>query len=161
MDALLSLFDEARATIAALGINQWQNGYPSREVVARDIERGESYVYTEDGEIVASFAMLRDIEPTYEKIYDGVWLTGDTNHYVAVHRFAIALSKRGRGIASRIFDFVEGYATDAGKPSIRIDTHEGNVVMRRMLQKNGFLHCGTIFLESGDARVAYEKRLDA
>ena len=28
--------------------------------------------------------------------------------------------------------------------------------MRGMLEKNGFTHCGTIFLESGDPRVAYE-----
>ena len=159
--ALLLLFDEARATIAALGINQWQNGYPSREVVTLDIERGESYVYIEDGKIVATFAMLRDTEPTYDRIYDGEWLSGDTDRYVAVHRFAISLSERGRGLATKILTFVEEYAIREGKPSIRIDTHEGNVVMRKMLSKNGFSHCGTITLEYGDARVAYEKRLRA
>jgi hypothetical protein len=29
--------------------------------------------------------------------------------------------------------------------------------MRRMLEKHGFLPCGTIFLQNGDPRVAYEK----
>jgi hypothetical protein len=29
--------------------------------------------------------------------------------------------------------------------------------MRRMLEKNGFVYCGIIYLESGDERVAYEK----
>ena len=48
-------------------------------------------------------------------------------------------------------------ARDLGMDSVRIDTHEGNVVMRRMLEKNGFVHCGTIYLMNGDARVAYEK----
>ena len=46
-----------------------------------------------------------------------------------------------------------------GKKSLRIDTHEGNVVMRKMLEKHSFVHCGTIYLENGDARVAYEKML--
>jgi hypothetical protein len=31
--------------------------------------------------------------------------------------------------------------------------------MRRMLEKNGFVHCGTIYLENGDERVAYEKMI--
>ena len=35
-EAMLELFSEARATIAALGIDQWQNGYPSHEVVEED-----------------------------------------------------------------------------------------------------------------------------
>ena len=29
--------------------------------------------------------------------------------------------------------------------------------MRRMLEKNGFVYCGIIYLESGDERVAYER----
>ena len=33
---LLEIFDEARKTIATLGIDQWQNGYPSFEVVKED-----------------------------------------------------------------------------------------------------------------------------
>jgi virulence-associated protein VapD len=31
--------------------------------------------------------------------------------------------------------------------------------MRKMLEKHGFSHCGTIYLESGDERVAYEKMI--
>ena len=31
--------------------------------------------------------------------------------------------------------------------------------MRRMLEKHGFVHCGTIYLQNGDPRVAYEKVL--
>ena len=30
IDAVMPIFDEARTTIATLGIDQWQNGYPSR-----------------------------------------------------------------------------------------------------------------------------------
>jgi hypothetical protein len=40
---------------------------------------------------------------------------------------------------------------------LRIATHEGNVVMRRMLEKHGFELCGVIYLENGDPRVAYER----
>ncbi len=32
-EALLALFAEARGTIAALGIDQWQDGYPDRGTV--------------------------------------------------------------------------------------------------------------------------------
>ncbi len=160
VEALLALFEEARATIATLGIDQWQNGYPSREVIMRDIARGEGYVYVENERILATFTMLKTYEPTYDCIYNGEWQNGNTKDYTAIHRFAIAVVARGRGIAGEILSFAREYSIKMGKPSLRIDTHEGNVVMRRMLEKNGFMHCGTIFLENGDARVAYEKILN-
>ena len=50
-------------------------------------------------------------------------------------------------------------ARGKGKLSLRIDTHEGNLAMRKMLAKNGFVYCGVIYLAGGDKRVAYERIL--
>ncbi len=157
--ALLVLFAEARATIATLGIDQWQNGYPNREVIEKDISKGQCYVLEQEGSIVATFAMLADIEPTYHTIYDGAWVTGETCLYTPIHRVAIAVSARGRGIATEILNYAERKAKERGHLSLRIDTHRGNVVMRRMLDKNGFCLCGVIYLENGDERLGYEKRI--
>ena len=154
------IFEEARRTIAALGIDQWQNGYPSEDVILADIELGQSYVCEIDGNICGSFAMLDNGEPTYDKIYDGGWLTGDESQdYVAIHRVAISVSSRGSGLSGKIIEFAADFALKNGKKSLRIDTHRGNAVMRRMLEKNGFEYCGVIYLEGGEERVAYEKVL--
>ena len=41
---------------------------------------------------------------------------------------------------------------------MRIDTHGDNIVMQAMLEKLGFVHCGTIYVrEDKDPRLAYEK----
>lgn len=156
--AVMPIFEEARGTIAALGIDQWQNGYPSEAVILADIEKDQSYICDFDGVVRGTFAMLTNGEPTYDKIYDGHWLTGDrSGDYVAIHRVAISVSSRGSGLSGKIIAYAEEFAKNLGRKSLRIDTHRGNVVMRRMLEKNGFLHCGTIYLGSGDERVAYEK----
>ena len=55
--------------------------------------------------------------------------------------------------------FAENMARDMGREALRIDTHRGNVVMRKMLEKNDFCYCGIIYLENGDERVAYERIL--
>ena len=169
LDAVMPIFDEARETIAALGIDQWQNGYPSREVIENDIrlsqsrvvETDEGYICTANGrlggKICATFALIFDGEPTYDKIYDGEWMTGNSDSYIAIHRVAISVAMRGRGIAGEIINYATATAFALGKKSLRIDTHRGNVVMRKMLEKQGFSYCGTIYLENGDERVAYEK----
>ena len=156
--ALMPIFDEARSTIAALGIDQWQNGYPNREVILSDIDKEQSYCVLPDGEIIGTFALIEDGEPTYDKIFDGEWLTGNENaHYFAIHRVAISVKSRGKGISTAIIDYCADKARKAERKSLRIDTHKGNIVMRKMLEKHGFIHCGTIYLENGDERVAYEK----
>ena len=41
--------------------------------------------------------------------------------------------------------------------SIRVDTHNDNILMRKVLDRLGFSLCGTIYLENGDPRIAYER----
>ena len=166
IDGIMAVIEEARGTIAMLGINQWQDGYPQREIIEADINNGVSFCIenTDTGEVVSTFAVFSDGEVLYDRIFVGEWRTGDSLSnkkndvcYTAIHRVAISVKARGSGLSSEIINFVVNIAREKCKKSLRIDTHEGNLVMRRMLEKNGFVHCGTIFLENGDPRVAYEK----
>lgn len=154
---LLEIFDEARKTIATLGIDQWQNGYPSFEVVNEDISLSRSYAVEIDECVCGTFVLIDDGEPTYNEIFEGEWLGNED--YIAIHRVAISVKNRGSGISTAIINYASDYAKSLGRTSLRIDTHSGNKVMRRMLEKHGFIHCGTIYLENGDPRVAYEKVL--
>ena len=166
LDSIMKIIAEARGTIALLGIDQWQDGYPQREIIEEDIRTGLSYCVenADTKELVATFAVLHNGDPLYDTILDGEWRTGESlsalgkeSAYTAMHRVAISVSTRGSGMSTAIIDFVSSLAAENGKRSIRIDTHKGNAVMRRMLEKHSFVHCGTIILENGDPRVAYEK----
>ena len=160
LESIMPIFSEARGTIAALGIDQWQKGYPSQEVVDSDIETKQSYAVISDGELCGTFALMNDYEPLYDVIYDGEWKTGNENkNYLAIHRVAVAVKMRGKGVSTAIIEYSKKSALALGRKSLRIDTHQGNVVMRRMLEKHGFEACGIIHLANGDPRVAYEKLL--
>ena len=157
IESLMEIFREAQGTIAALGIDQWQNGYPSTPVVEEDVEKQQSYSVRHEGRVCGTFVLV-DYEPLYDNIEDGHWRSGDESRdYLAMHRVAVAVAMRGQGVPTRMIDFAAKLALEKGKRSLRIDTHRGNVVMRRMLEKNGFRLCGIIHLANGDPRVAYEK----
>ena len=162
-NALTALFAEARQTIAALGIDQWQNGYPSAEVIKEDVQAERSYAVKQGEALCGTFVLLFDGEPTYDVITQGEWLTGTQKtgktRYTAIHRVAIAVASRKTGVAGKIIRYAQEQAKAHGHVSLRIDTHAGNVPMRRMLEKNGFVYCGVIFLQDGAERVAYEKIL--
>lgn len=155
LPCLMSLFEEARRTIATLGIDQWQDGYPAEAVIRNDLEQKQSHILEQEGILLGTFVLVEQ-EPDYDKIYEGHW---QDDNYLAIHRVAVALSARGTGVSDAIIRYAADRAENLGKTSLRIDTHEGNLPMRRMLQKQGFQHRGQIFLADGSPRVAYEKSL--
>lgn len=155
IDRIMQIIADARASIGRLGIDQWQYGYPTRDIVKEDIALERSFVVCDGEEICATFALMMNGEPTYKKIYCGAWLSD--GEYIALHRIAIDSTRRGQGIAEEIVGFLAEFAMEHGYVSVRVDTHTGNLPMRRMLEKNGFEYCGTIHLLDGQPRVAYEK----
>ena len=152
---MLELYARARAFMAANGNpNQWgPTRWPPEALLRADIAAGHSYVCVHEGRIIATFFFNqgRDIEPTYARITDGAWLSDAP--YGVVHRIASDGTVRGAGA------FCIGWAFERCG-HLRIDTHGDNRVMQRLLQKLGFIHCGTIYVEEDDyPRLAYEKIL--
>jgi len=156
-NALCAITEEAKRQLKALGLDQWQKGYPSPEVWQSDIEKGITWVAVENGEVLGGFMFSTEPDVSYAKI-DGAWLTDGP--YASFHRVCVAEKARGRGVAGALFTHGFALARDLGMPSVRIDTHAGNVPMKRALEKAGFAPCGTIILvggsEDGDPRDAYE-----
>lgn len=157
IDAIMAVFAQARAAIAVLGIDQWQDGYPAVDVIEDDMQKGVAYVLCEGKRVQGYFAMFTDPEPTYQTIYGGAWLHDGA--YMTVHRVAMSDALRGKGGAAEAIAYVIARALRAGLASVRIDTHEGNLRMRKFLEKQEFCACGTIYLASGASRVAYERDL--
>ena len=153
---------DAKAQLKGLGLDQWQKGYPSRDVWEQDFVNETAWVAVEDGKILAACAYLTSHDPSYTTI-DGAWLTGDIRAYGSLHRVCVAQEAKGQGVVGQLFAHACNLSKAQGLPSVRIDTHPGNQPMARALEKAGFQVCGTIILkggaEDGDLRVAYEKLL--
>ena len=146
--ALMDIFENARGIMRASGnMNQWNDSYPSEEIIRKDISEGVCMVLCKERRIVATMAFIPGPDPTYAEIHNGEW--ADDSPYHVIHR--IAVNEPGHGAAKILLDW--GF-TQAR--SIRIDTHKDNAIMHHILRKYGFRHCGVIFLANGDPREAYQ-----
>ena len=160
LDRMCEITEQAKRQLRDLGLDQWQSGYPSREVWIEDIRQGCAYLAVEDGKLLGMFAFQSTPDPSYEAI-DGRWLTDGA--YASMHRVCVADGCKGRGIAGKMFAHGFALASQAHFPSVRIDTHPGNLPMQRALGKAGFEACGRIRLvggcEDGNLRIGFEKIL--
>ena len=151
LEALMEIFAAAKQIMRASGnMHQWNDGYPSREVVMRDIDRGHCYVMCENESIIGTMALIPGPDPTYSYI-EGEW-PGDEPYYV-IHRIATAAP--GRNVAKRMYDWAFEHILENGCNVIRIDTHRDNCIMKHILTKYGFTMCGVIYLADGAPRYAY------
>lgn len=155
IDNIMKIIKQAQDYFNEEGIDQWQNNYPNPQVIRADIERGYGYVLLKEGKVVGTVSVSFDGEKTYEKIYEGQWISHFD--YAVIHRLAIERNLKGRGLASIIIKNIEKMCLSKNIHSIRIDTHEDNKSMQRLIEKNGFKYCGIIHLMDNSKRLAYEK----
>ena len=162
MSRIMAIVTDAQRFLKESGVDQWQEGYPSPEVFTQDIAKGVCWVATIDGRVAAVISVYFEPEACYASVEDGKWLTGDAP-YAVFHRAAVSADYRGMGIAGQMLSFAESLAREQGFKSLRGDTHRNNKPMRALLEKQGYIHCGTIYLDgvktTKNQRVCYEKLL--
>ena len=154
IDLILSMYDHSRSVMRADGnFTQWV-GYPTREDVEEDIARGVSYIIEECEGVQGSarkcgtFALVPGEEPTYSYIDHGRWIDTATP-YSTLHRLAALPGTRS--IADIAFRYAKAHAAH-----LRVDTHHDNRPMRHILEKEGFVYCGIIYMPDDSPRDAYE-----
>ena len=152
LDDIQRIFDTARAFMRANGnMHQWNDGYPQRELLVDDIEKKQLFVVEEEGALGGVFAFILGADPTYSYIEGGQWL--NDRPYGTIHR--IGGDGTVKGLVAKALAFALQYTGQ-----VRADTHEDNKPMQHVLEKNGFVRCGVIYLENGDPRVAYHYSKD-
>ena len=153
---IMEIYEYARHFMAEHGNpNQWgPTNWPPESLIHADIADHNSYVCICDDRIVGTFFFQygEDIEPTYRVIEDGGWR--DDSAYGVIHRLA------GDGSVKGVGEFCIDWAFEKCR-HLRVDTHGDNRVMQKLLEKNGFMHCGTIYvMEDSYPRLAYEKSVN-
>lgn len=145
---LLQVYAAARTIMQQSGNpTQWGDSKPEPEQIAADIQNGNGYVVEREGRICGAFALLFGEDPTYFVI-DGAWQSD--RPYATLHRVA------SNGMQKGVLHECLAYC-DTRISNLRIDTHENNRIMQHLLQKEGFVRCGTIWLLNGDPRIAYQR----
>ncbi|MGU8378871.1 GNAT family N-acetyltransferase [Clostridium perfringens] len=155
LDQIVEIIELSKKYLKETKVDQWQDGYPAKEDLRRDIESGNSYVLTNKDEIVATTVISLDGESTYNSIFNGEWITNE--EYIVMHRVAVHNKYKGKGIFKELIKEAESLALNNDIFSIKIDTHRDNVSMQRAVVKNNFKRCGIIYLEDGSERIAFEK----
>lgn len=147
LDSIMDIYHIAQIQMIENGnLTQWGHSYPTRDLIENDILNGNCHVISDES-IHGVFALFKTPEPTYEYIENGNWLNDE--EYVTIHRIASDGTKHN--VFKCAVDYCKGISDN-----IRIDTHKDNIIMKKLIERNGFIRCGTIYVRDSSPRMAYQ-----
>ncbi len=141
---ILRILTQAKEYLAEQGSPQWQEGHgPGQAEVERDLARKEGYVLLFAGKLCGYAALASGVEENYLRIREGAW-DDSAGNYLTVHRMALDASVRGQGLAKPFLRELVIASRALGYRDIRIDTHEQNKAMQKVILSVGFVYKGLI-----------------
>lgn len=153
-ESIISIVADAIVFMDSEGIDQWDDIYPSDEILARDIEQNYLYVF-EDQEGIKGFMTLNEHQ---EKEYSTIpWKYG-TGRQLVIHRLCTDPRYTRRGIATTLIDYAEHWAKEHRYASIRLDAFTGNPAACALYERKGYEKRGIVTFRKG-AFFCFEKKL--
>jgi acetyltransferase, GNAT family protein len=154
MEDVMRVFSQARLAQRRAGFRQWEDGYPSIDVLKSDIDRAIGFILDDNGK-TAGYIAIAAYDDEYNR-HTELWDVG--KDYAVFHRIALSDDYRGKKLSGILFDLAESHALRTGAAFVRIDTGLENRPMQHILSKRGYTSLGRCDFIWGE-RLAYEKPL--
>ncbi len=160
---IVSVIDDAKELFRSNHSTQWQDtdGYPNANTFIKDLEQNEVLVCTDENKIIGVLVVSFQEEESYKDIVQGQWL--NNNRYAVIHRLAVKKEYYHQGVAKKLLDKAEYVILEKGIYDIKVDTHEQNTSMQRLLESYDYIYVGVIYLLRPDVlekkRLAYHKMI--
>ncbi len=153
-EIVLDIFSRAVAQMNRNGLYQWDEIYPDKDILRRDIECGEMYLYVVQQQPIACIVLNEEQDVTYQVVN---WHCG-SGRCAVVHRLCVDPQYQNGGVARRMLEAAEELLKRSGYTSVRLDTFSQNPFALRLYERSGYVNRGEIALRKGRF-LCYEKRL--
>ena len=153
IDVLLKLVQNVIHHMRNQGIDQWDEFYPDKEILEKDIYNQQAFGYYEDNALCAYLTLNEEFDEEYLKVN---WKT--TGKPLIIHRLFIQAEKQGKGIAKKLIDFAEAYAKEHQYQSLRLDAFSKNPGALHLYESRGYIKAGEVQFRKGTF-YCYEKNI--
>ena len=156
-DYLFDAFSIIESVVSKMNnesIFQWDEHYPTREIIEKDIDAGHAFGFFHLDELRGYIVLNNEYSPEYNSLE---W-TDKSGTSLIVHRLSIKADCQGQGIAKQLMIFAEEYAEINSYSSIKLDAFLDNKTALSLYEKLGYTNIGRVTFRKG-AFNCYEKIL--
>lgn len=154
LDEIFKVYSEAIIAMEKDNIHQWDEIYPSRDIISEDISRNLMYTGEIDGKIAVCFVLSEECDEEYK---NGRWQWPDAE-FMVIHRLCVSPSFQNQGIAAKTLEYIENLCKSEGYETIRLDCFTANPYSRKLYDRAGYKITGYADWRKGRFELR-EKRL--
>lgn len=141
VEKIYSLMRACAANLISKGIYQWNECYPTKEILTDDVKLQQLYVLESNQNIIGCVVVSFVMDDEYKSVS---WLTPTTKH-IYIHRLAVHPKHQGKGYAQKLMQFAENVAKSNSCASIRLDTFSKNLRNQKFYELRGYKKVGEVF----------------
>ncbi|HYA18202.1 MAG TPA: GNAT family N-acetyltransferase [Bryobacteraceae bacterium] len=138
LDRVMEIIGLCVRQMREAGSDQWDEIYPSREILAADIAARSLYLLRDAGESIAAIVLNEWQSPEYAAL---AWRREKP---LVVHRLCVRPDRQKAGVGRLLMDFAETFAAQQGYDSIRLDTYTGNERAAALYDRRGYQIAGYV-----------------
>ena len=156
-DYLFDAFSIIESVVSKMNnesIFQWDEHYPTREIIEKDIDDGYAFGFFHLKELRGYIVLNEEYSPEYNSLE---WKDKNGTSLI-IHRLSIKADCQGQGIAKQMMIFAEEYAKRNNYTSIKLDAFLHNKAALSLYEKLGYTEVGTVTFRKGEFNC-YEKVL--
>jgi ribosomal protein S18 acetylase RimI-like enzyme len=145
LNEIMKIIKDAIIEMESKGIYQWDDIYPCKDIINKDIEEETLFVFIED-ETIKAFIVLNEHQEEEYKNVDWKYKTGKQ---MVIHRLCVSPLFQGKGIARSLVRFAEDFGRGNGFNSIRLDAFTENKGACGLYEKLGYEKAGVVEFRKG------------
>lgn len=150
---VMQIYKDATRKMDEMNIFQWDDEYPSREMIEKDIRSRTMYGYFEGDEICAVGVLNEDQSEEYKEVH---WNFPDEKPLV-LHRLVVSPRHQNKGISKQMIRHAEEFAEKHHYKTIRFDAFMENPVSTGVYRRAGYVVSGTVTFRKGEF-YCFEKK---
>ena len=151
---IVSIYKTAIKAMADSGINQWDDIYPSADILLQDIENAEMHLGIIDGIVAVAYTLNKSYDPQYD---NGSW-SCEGQSFSVLHRICVNPLFQNKGVATLAGKHIEEFLKSEGTKSIRLDAFSLNPGSLKLYNKLGYIKVGETRFRKG-LFYLFEKKL--
>jgi ribosomal protein S18 acetylase RimI-like enzyme len=156
LDTLVAFRDQAAAWLASKGIDQWQEPWPTPDLMVEgmlaNIEAGETYIVWDDDDTrAATITINRWAKPE-------LWTEEEAAEpALYAHKVTVDRAHAGQGLGSELLDWAGSRAADQGADWLRVDVWTTNEHLQHYYLKQGFTYVRTVVLPHNPSGALFQR----
>lgn len=140
-DKIFKLYKTCKKDLENKGILQWDDNYPTQELLKENIKKGNLYKIVEENKLVGTFVLNTKVDEFWTKID---W---QNNNFLGLHLLAIKPKYQGKGFGKKVLNFCEEKVKEEGYKSIHLDVFSKNPAALKLYENNDYKKVGKLYFD--------------